>query len=73
MTFRCSDLISAPLSQRNLLVHVLCMASRVGEDMLETFDTDDEVSSLATNYAGSSEEQTVPELAYSPPYHDRTN
>lgn len=73
VTFMSSDLISAPLPQRDLLVHVLCMASRTGEDMLETFDTDDEVSSVATNNAGSSEEQTVPELAYSPPYHDRTN
>lgn len=67
VTFRSSDLISAPLPQRDLLVHVWCMASRAGEDRLETFDTDDEVSSLATNNAGSSEEQTVPELAYSPP------
>lgn len=47
-------------------IRVLGMA---GEDILETFDTDDEISSLASSNADSSEEQTVPKLADLPPYH----
>ena len=48
------------------------MAGREGEDMLETFDSDDEVSLLAASNAGSTEEQTAHELTQSPPYHDGT-
>ena len=78
VTFRSSDLVNASLPHRDLLmlqcflIRVLRMAGRAGEDMLETFDTDDEVSLLATSSVGSSEEQAVPELAQSPPYHDGT-
>lgn len=48
------------------------MAGRSGEDMLETFDSDDEVSSLATGNAGSTEQQTAHEPTQSPLYHDGT-
>ena len=48
------------------------MAGRSGEDMLETFDSDDEVSLLAASNAGSTEQQTAHELTQSPLYHDRT-
>ena len=48
------------------------MACRAGEDMLETFDTDDEVSLLDASNAGSTEEQTVQGLVQSPRYHDGT-
>ena len=48
------------------------MAGRAGEDMLEKFDSDDEVSLLATSNAGSREEQPVHEHTQSPLYHDGT-
>ena len=55
-----------------LLIRVLRMAGRAGEDMLETFDTDDEVSLLAASNAGSTEEQTVHDLTQSPLQPDGT-
>lgn len=78
VTFRSNDLLNASLPNRDLfmlqcfVVRVLRMAGRYGEDMLETFGTDDEASSLAASNAGSSEEQTVPEIAQPAPYHDGT-
>ena len=53
VTFRSSDLVNAPVPDRDLLmlqcflIRVLRMAGRAVEDMLETFGTDDEVSLLA--------------------------
>ena len=79
VTFRSSDPVNTPLPHRDLLmlqcflIHVLRMAGRAGEDMLETFDTDDEISLLTTSNAGSAEEQTAHELTQSPPYHDGRN
>ncbi|MCJ1346040.1 hypothetical protein MMC31_004251 [Peltigera leucophlebia] len=78
VTFTTNDPINAPVPHRDLLmlqfffIRVLRMAGRVGEDMLETFDSDDEVSLLAASNAGSTEEQTADELARSPPCHNGT-
>lgn len=55
-----------------LLIHVLRMAGRSGEDKLETFDSEDEVSLLAASKAGSTEQQTAHELTQSPLYYDGT-
>lgn len=58
VTFTTNDPINAPIPHRDLLmlqcylIRVLRMAGRAGEDMLETFDTDDEVSSLDASNAG---------------------
>ncbi len=78
VTFTTNDPINAPVPHRDLLmlqcllIRVLRMAGRSGEDMLETFDSDDEVSLLAASNAGSTEQQTAHELTQSPLYHDRT-
>ena len=78
VTFTTNDPINAPVPHRDLLmlqcflIRVLRMAGRAGEDMLETFDSDDEVSSLAASNPVSTEEQTAHELTQSPPYHDGT-
>ncbi len=75
VTFTTNDPINAPLPHRDLLmlqcffIRVLRMAGRAGEDMLETFDSDDE---LTTSSAGSIEQQTAHELIQSPPYHNGT-
>ena len=69
MTFRSSDPVNVPLPYRDLLmpqsflIRLLRMAGRAGKDMLETFDTDDEVSLLAASNACSTEEPTVLELS----------
>lgn len=47
---------------QGFLIRVLRMACRAGEDMLETFDTDDEVSLLDASNAASTEKLTVHEL-----------
>lgn len=68
VTFTNNDPINAPVPHRDLLVlqclliPVLRMAGRAGEDMLETFDSDDEISLLAASNAGSTEERTAHEL-----------
>ena len=78
VTFTTNDPINAPvphwdlLMLQCLLIRVLRMAAREGEDILETFGSDDEVSLLAASNAGSTEEQTAHELTQSPPYHDGT-
>lgn len=72
VTFTTNDPINAPIPHRDLLmlqcflIRVLRMAGRAGEDMLETFDTDDEVSLLAASRAGSTEEQPAHDLTQSP-------
>ena len=64
-TFKTSDPDKLPLPDRDLLmlqsflIRVLRMAGRAGEDMLETFDTDDEVSSVAASDSGQSEQHTT--------------
>ena len=71
VTFTTNDPINAPIPHRDLLmlqcflIRVLRMAGRAGEDMLETFDTDDEVSLLAASNAGSTEVQTAHDLTQS--------
>ncbi|MCJ1348638.1 hypothetical protein MMC31_006870 [Peltigera leucophlebia] len=78
VTFTINDPINGPVPHRDLLmlqcflIRVLRMAGRAGEDMLEKFDADHEVSLLATSNAGSTEEQTADELARSPPCHNGT-
>ena len=78
VTFTTNDPINAPIPHRDLLmlqcflIRVLRMAGRAGEDMLETFDTDDEVSLLSAGNAGSTEEQTAHDLTQSPLQHDGT-
>lgn len=75
VTFTTNDPINAPLPHWDLFmlqcffIRVLRMALRAGEDMLETFDSDDE---LSTSSVGSIEQQTAHELIQSPPYHDET-
>lgn len=75
VTITTNDPINAPLPHRDLLmlqcffIRVLRMAGRADEDMLETFDSDDE---LTTSSAGSIEQQTAHELIQSPPYHNGT-
>lgn len=60
VTIRTSDPSKAPLPDPGLLmlqsflIRVLRMAGRAGNDMLETFDTDDEVSSIAASESGPS-------------------
>lgn len=55
ITFRTNDPVNAPLPSRDLLmlqcllISVLRMAGRGGQDMLETFDSDDEISSIAAS------------------------
>lgn len=55
ITFRTSDPVNAPLPSRDLLmlqcllISVLRMAGRGGQDMLETFDSDDDTSSIAAS------------------------
>lgn len=55
ITFKKSDPVNAPLPHRDLLmlqsllIRVLHMAGRGGQDMLETFDSEDDISSLAAN------------------------
>ena len=76
VTFTTNDPINAPVPHRDLLmmqsffIRVLRMAGRAGEDMLETFDSDDEVSLLTASNAGSTVEQTVTELIQPSPYHN---
>lgn len=75
VTFTTNDPINAPLPHRDLLmlqcffIRVLRMAVRAGEDMLETFDSDDE---LTISSAGSIEQPSALERIRSPPYHDGT-
>lgn len=58
ITFRTSDPVNSPLTHPNLLmlqcflIRALRMAGRAGQDMLETFESDDDVSSLAASDAG---------------------
>lgn len=65
VTFTTNDPINAPVPHRDLLmlqcflVRVLRMAGRSGEDMLETFDSDDQVSLLAKSNASSTEDKTA--------------
>ncbi len=65
VTFKTSDPEDLLLPDRDLLmlqvflIPVLRMAGRAGEDMLETFDNDDEVSSIAASDSGQSEHHTV--------------
>lgn len=72
VTFITNDLSNALIPHRYLLtlqcllIRVLRMAGRAGEDMLETFDSGDEVSLLAASNAGSTEQQTAHELTQSP-------
>ena len=79
VTFTTNDPINAPIPHRDLLmlqcflIRVLRMAGRAGEDMLETFDTDDEVSLRAASNAGSTDEQTAHDLTQSPLHLDGTN
>lgn len=52
ITFKKSDPVNTPLPHRDLLMvqsFVLRMAGRGGQDMLETFDSEDDISSLAAN------------------------
>ncbi|MCJ1344561.1 hypothetical protein MMC31_002764 [Peltigera leucophlebia] len=71
VTITTHDPVIAPLPSRDLLmlqyflIRVLRMAGRAGADMLETFDSDDEVSSIAAINAGSLEEEPLHELAHS--------
>lgn len=54
-TFKTSDPVNAPLPNRDLLmlqfllIRAFRMAGREGQDMLETCDSDDNISFLATN------------------------
>lgn len=55
ITFKTSDPVNSPLPNRDLLmlhcllIRVLRMAGRGGQDMLETFDSDDDISSIAAS------------------------
>lgn len=55
ITFKTNDPVNAPLPSRDLLmlqcllITVLRMAGRKGQDMLETLDSDDEISSIAAS------------------------
>lgn len=55
ITFRTNDPVNAPLPSRDLLmlqcllISVLRMAGRGGQNMLETFDSDDDISSIAAS------------------------
>lgn len=68
VTFTTNDPINSPVRHPDLLVlhcsviPVLRMAGRAGEDILETFDSDDEISLLAASNAGSTEERIAHEL-----------
>ncbi|MCJ1348864.1 hypothetical protein MMC31_007097 [Peltigera leucophlebia] len=78
VTFTTNDAINAPVPHRDflmlqfILIRVLRMACMAAEDMLETFDSDDDVSLLAASNAGSTEEQRAHELTRSPPYYSVT-
>lgn len=59
--FKTSDTVDSPLPHPDLLmlqyflIRVLRMAGRAGQDMLQTFESDDDVSSIAASDAGLSE------------------
>ena len=61
ITFRTSDPFKSPLPHPDLLmlqcflIRALRMAGRAGQDMLQTFESDDEVSSIAASDAGPSQ------------------
>lgn len=54
ITFKTSDPVKAPLPHRDLmmlqclLIRVLRIAGRGGQDMLQTFNSDDDISSLTS-------------------------
>lgn len=66
ITFKKSDLVNAPLPHRDLLMLQplltcgLRMAGRGGQDMLETFGSEDDISSLATSDSMSSTPEQPP-------------
>ncbi len=76
VTFKTSDPEKLPLPDRDLLmlqsflIRTLRMAGRAGEDMLETFDTDDEVSSVAAANSGQSEQHTTV-TTHETSYHEK--
>lgn len=70
ITFKTSDPVNAPLPHRDLLMlqclltRVLRMAGRGGQDMLETFDSEDDISSLAASDGISPEQYVESDLRY---------
>lgn len=70
ITFRTNDPVNAPLPSRDLLmlqcllISVLRMAGRGGQDMLETFDSDDEISSIAASDGVPPEKYVDDDLKY---------
>lgn len=59
ITFKTNDPVNSPLPHPDLLmlqcflIRALWMAGRAGQDMLQTFESDDDVSSIAASDAGS--------------------
>lgn len=68
VTFTTTDLINVLVPYQDLLmlqyflIRILRMADREGKDILETFNSDNEISLLAASNADSIKEQTAHEL-----------